>query len=169
MKRIGNPLFRKRLMRIIRPFVVPVAFVLTLLAAIAAQPLRTLLAAPPDPPVVQWKMLRGLNYKTGDKTAELKEIDGKMVKIPGFMVPLEDESDEITEFLLVPYQGACVHTPPPPPNQIVEVEMAGGKKAKFDFWNPVWVRGKLEIQTVKSPYGDVSYKLTGMAIEPYKE
>jgi len=62
-----------------------------------------------------------------------------------------------------------VHTPPPPPNQIVEVKMEGGKKAKFDFWNPIWVRGKLEIQTVKSPYGDVSYKLTGMAIEPYKE
>ena len=150
--RLGN-----RLMKIVRPLVVTVALALALLAA------------PLDPPAVQWKMLRGLNYKTGDKTAELKEIDGKIVKIPGFMVPLEDESDEITEFLLVPYQGACVHTPPPPPNQIVEVEMAGGKKAKFDFWNPVWVRGKLEIQTVKSPYGDVSYKLTGMAIEPYKE
>jgi hypothetical protein len=137
--------------------------------AIAAVPLRTLLAASAEPPAVAWKMLRGLNYKTGDKSAELKDIDGKIVKIPGFMVPLEDESENITEFLLAPYQGACVHTPPPPPNQIVEVKMEGGKKAKFDFWNPVWVRGKLEIQTIKSPYGDVSYQLTGMAIEPYKE
>ena len=144
-------------MKFIRLLVVPVAFVLTLLAA------------PLDPPAVQWKMLRGLNYKTGEKTGELKEIDGKIVKIPGFMVPLEDESDDISEFLLVPYQGACVHTPPPPPNQIVEVKMEGGKKAKFDFWNPVWVKGKLEIQTVDSPYGDVSYKLTGMAIDAYKQ
>jgi uncharacterized protein len=147
----------EKLMKIIRPLVITFAIVFALLAA------------PPDAPAVPWKMLRGLNYKTGDKTAELKEVDGKIVKIPGFMVPLEDESEVITEFLLVPYQGACVHTPPPPPNQIVEVKMEGGKKAKFDFWNPVWVRGKLEIQTVRSPYGDVSYKLTGMAIEPYTE
>jgi hypothetical protein len=147
----------EKLMKIIRPLVITFAIVFALLAA------------PPDAPAVPWKMLRGLNYKTGDKTAELKDVDGKIVKIPGFMVPLEDESEVITEFLLVPYQGACVHTPPPPPNQIVEVKMEGGKKAKFDFWNPVWVRGKLEIQTVRSPYGDVSYKLTGMAIEPYTE
>ena len=152
-----------------RPFAVLVAAALALLAAVAAVPQRTLLAASAALPAVAWKMLRGLNYKTGDKSAELKEVDGKIVKIPGFMVPLEDESENITEFLLVPYQGACVHTPPPPPNQIVEVKMEGGKKAKFDFWNPVWVRGKLEIQTVKSPYGDVSYKLTGLAIEAYKE
>jgi hypothetical protein len=144
-------------MKIIRPIAITFAVVFALLAA------------PPEPPAVPWKMLRGLNYKTGDKSAELKEIDGKIVRIPGFMVPLEDESEVITEFLLVPYQGACVHTPPPPPNQIVEVKMEGGKKAKFDFWNPVWVRGKLEIQTVRSPYGDVSYKLTGMTIEPYTE
>jgi uncharacterized protein len=153
----GEPTTEKTLMKIIRPLVVLVAVVVALLAA------------PSAPPAVEWKMLRGLNYKTGGKTPELKEIDGKVVKIPGYMVPLEDDSDNITEFLLVPYQGACVHTPPPPPNQIVEVKMAGGKKAKFDFWNPVWVHGKLEIQTVKSPYGDVSYKLTGLAIEPYKD
>ena len=156
-------------MKIPRPFVAPVAAVLALLVAVAAEPVRTLLAAPPDPPHVLWKMLRGLNYKTGDKSAELKEIDGKIVTIPGFMVPLEDESEDVTEFLLVPYQGACVHTPPPPPNQIVEVTMEGGKKTKLSFWDPVWVRGKLEIQTVKSPYGDVSYKLTGMGIDPYKD
>ncbi len=139
------------------------SFVVLLILAFAA------VAATPDAPKVQWKMLRGLNYKTGDRSAELKEVDGKIVKIPGFMVPLEDESDTVTEFLLVPYQGACVHTPPPPPNQIVEVKMDGGKKAKFDFWNPIWVQGKLEIQTVKSIYGDVSFKLTGMTIEPYKD
>lgn len=127
------------------------------------------LVAANEAPKVDWRMLRGLNYKTGEKSVELKQVDGKIVKVPGFMVPLEDESEIVTEFLLVPYMGACVHTPPPPPNQIVHVKMAGGKKTKLSFWDPVWVQGKLDITTVKSPYGDVSYNMSGMVIEPYKE
>ncbi len=114
-------------------------------------------------------MLRGLNYRTGEKAEPLQKVDGKRVKVPGFMVPLEDEDEYAAEFLLVPYVGACIHTPPPPPNQIVMVKMEGGKKTKISFWDPVWVHGKLEIQTVRSPYGDVSFKLSSNLIEPYKE
>jgi hypothetical protein len=47
--------------------------------------------------------------------------------------------------------------------------MQGGKKTKLSFWDPVWVQGKFDITTVKSPYGDVSYTMSGMVIEPYKE
>src|SRR6187399_1445007 len=72
---------------------------------------------------VDWRTLRGLNYRTGEKTEALQKVDGKKVKVPGFMVPLEDEEEMVTEFLLVPYVGACIHTPPPPPNQIVLVRM----------------------------------------------
>lgn len=118
---------------------------------------------------VDWRTLRGLNYRTGEKTEPLKQVDGKQVKVPGFMVPLEDEDEFVTEFLLVPYVGACVHTPPPPPNQIVMVKMDSGKKTKVSFWDPVWVHGKLEVQTVRSPYGDVSFKLAANLIEPYKD
>ncbi len=118
---------------------------------------------------VDWRTLRGLNYRTGEKTEALQKVDGKKVKVPGFMVPLEDEEEMVTEFLLVPYVGACIHTPPPPPNQIVLVKMDGAKKTKISFWDPVWVHGKLEVSTQKSPYGDVSFKLTGMEIEPYKD
>ena len=85
------------------------------------------------------------------------------------MVPLEDDSEIVSEFLLVPYVGACVHTPPPPPNQIVQVKMNNTKKVKMSFWDPVWVEGKLLISTVKSPYGEVGFQLTGMQIEPYKD
>jgi hypothetical protein len=118
---------------------------------------------------VDWRTLRGLNYRTGEKSEALAKVDGKRAKVPGFMVPLEDEDEYAVEFLLVPYVGACIHTPPPPPNQIVMVKMEGGKKTKISFWDPVWVHGKLEIQNVRSPYGDVSFKLSSNLIEPYKD
>jgi uncharacterized protein len=118
---------------------------------------------------VTWRILRGLNYRTGAQTPELKKLNGSVAKIPGFMVPLEDDNEKVSEFLLVPYVGACVHTPPPPPNQIVHVKMAANKKVKVNFWEPIWVEGKLAIGQVKSPYGDVSYSLSGNSVEAYKE
>jgi len=118
---------------------------------------------------LDWKTLRGLNYKTGALTPQLTKVNGNLARVPGFMVPLEDDAEMVSEFLLVPFVGACVHTPPPPPNQIVLVKMAGGKKTKLSFWDPVWVQGKLEVSSVKSPYGAVSYKLSGDLVEPYKE
>jgi uncharacterized protein len=130
---------------------------------------QTAYAAEEPAAKMDWRMLRELNYRTGKISPSLKALDGKMVRIPGYMVPLEDDSEVVSEFLLVPYVGACIHTPPPPPNQIVEVKMNSQKKVKMSFWDPVWVQGKLQIATVKSPYGDVGFQLAGMQIEPYKE
>ena len=79
-------------------------------------------AAEEQPAKMDWRMLRELNYRTGKVSPSLKALDGKLVKIPGYMVPLEDDSEVVSEFLLVPYVGACIHTPPPPPNQIVQVK-----------------------------------------------
>ncbi len=121
------------------------------------------------PTKVEWKTLRGLNYKTGEQTPEIKKINQASVRIPGFMVPLEDDDQSVTEFLLVPYVGACIHTPPPPPNQIVHVKMQSGKKVKLNLWDPVWAVGKLQVSTVQSPYGDVSFTLSSTGLEPYKE
>ena len=118
---------------------------------------------------MDWRMLRELNYRTGKVTPALKALEGKTVRIPGYMVPLEDEAEIVNEFLLVPYVGACIHTPPPPPNQIVQVKMNSSKKVKMSFWDPIWIEGKLVIQTVKSPYGDVGFQLEGISIEPYKD
>ena len=74
--------------------------------------------APANEPVkVGWHILASLNYRTGEPGKELAALDGKLVKVPGFAVPLEDWASSVTEFLLVPYVGACIHTPPPPPNQ----------------------------------------------------
>ena len=72
-------------------------------------------------------------------------------------------------FLLVGVAGACVHVPPPPPNQIVLVQMPAGKGAKVFWQEPVWVVGKLRIETADSPYCDVSYRMTGHSVELAKE
>jgi uncharacterized protein len=120
-----------------------------------------------NPVTVDWRMLRTLDYRTGEMPAELKALDGKEVRIPGFMVPLEDWAEEATEFLLVPFFGACIHVPPPPPNQLVYVEMANRRKAKVNMYDPVWVVGRLKIDMMESVYGAVGFQLTGMEIKPY--
>ncbi len=120
-----------------------------------------------DPPEVDWRMLGGLNYRTGEKTEALEEVDGQTVKIPGFTVPLEDWATTATEFLLVPYVGACVHTPPPPPNQLVYVQMVDNKVATLDGWNPVWIEGKLIIETTESVYGDTGFRVEAERVYPY--
>ncbi|MDE2678842.1 MAG: DUF3299 domain-containing protein [Gemmatimonadota bacterium] len=121
-----------------------------------------------DTTEVGWRILAELNYRTGEKTDTLAALEGKLVKIPGFTVPLEDWASSATEFLLVPYVGACIHTPPPPPNQLVYIEMDEGKRAKMDGWNPVWVEGVLTIEMTQSVYGDVGYTITGHRVYPYE-
>jgi hypothetical protein len=116
---------------------------------------------------IDWRVLAGLDYSNGKATDTLKKLEGKLVRIPGFVVPLDDFQEEGAEFLLVPYYGACVHTPPPPPNQIVMVEMTGKKAIKLNLFDAVWMSGRLKIASVESPYGTVGYQLEGLKVEPY--
>ena len=46
-------------------------------------------------------------------------LNGAYIKMPGFIIPIDLSTDGVTSFVLVPYVGACIHTPPPPPNQLV--------------------------------------------------
>lgn len=95
------------------------------------------------------------------------ELDGQYVKIPGFVVPLEGTATETSEFLLVPYFGACIHVPPPPSNQIVFVKFA--KPVPIDnLYDAVWVTGKLTTQRWSGDIASVSYTLTGENVEPYE-
>jgi uncharacterized protein len=89
------------------------------------------------------------------------------VRVPGFVVPLDDFMEDGAEFLLVPYYGACVHTPPPPPNQIIFVQMANKKAVKLALFDAVWMHGTLKIATVESPYGTVGFTIDGLKMEPY--
>lgn len=116
---------------------------------------------------VDWATLRDLDINTGAAPGHLKKLDGQMVRVPGFIVPLEDNQNSVSEFLLVPSPTACIHTPPPPANQMIHVRMAGGRKASMSY-GPVWAKGRLRITDVMGPYGKSSYELLGELTEPYK-
>lgn len=89
----------------------------------------------------------------------VEELEGKRVRIPGFVLPFEYvESGEISEFLLVPYFGACIHSPPPPPNQIVfakadDAMNLGGQ------WAPIWAIGTLRASSHYNELGNAAYTL----------
>ena len=117
---------------------------------------------------VDRRLLASLDYRTGEMSAELESVAGRGVKVPGFMVPLEDWAGEVSEFLLVPYVGACAHTPPPPPNQLVYVGMENGQRVPVSFWNPVWIHSTLTVEKTTNLYGPVSFKMAGTSITPYE-
>lgn len=75
-----------------------------------------------------------------------RDIVGQTGQIPGFLVPLEMTDSKVTQFLLVPTAGACIHTPPPPPNQIVIVDYPQGFEL-VSMSTPIMVAGKLDQQT----------------------
>ena len=95
------------------------------------------------------------------------ELDGQFVKIPGFVVPLEGTATETSEFLLVPYFGACIHVPPPPYNQIVFVKFA--EPVPIDnLYDAVWVTGTLTTERWTGDIASVSYSLSGVTVAPYE-
>lgn len=119
------------------------------------------------PATLSWPDLRQLDFKTKQAPESLKQHDRRKVRIPGFVVPLEDNAGEFAEFLLVPDAQACVHVPPPPANQMVHVKMKSGEKLK-PVYGPVWVEGILRIVDVESVYGTASYEMRGLTVTPYK-
>jgi hypothetical protein len=119
-------------------------------------------------PTLMWEDLQQLDLRTGNMPASLKKMDGTIVRVPGFVIPLEDNDQSVSEFLLVPYPMACIHVPAPPPNLIVHVKMEKGKKVAFNFYEPVWAQGRLKIEQTQNVYTDSSYSMTGLAVEPYQ-
>ena len=79
-----------------------------------------------------------------------EQLNGEQVRIPGYVLPLEYDNDLVTEFLLVPYVGACIHTPPPPPNQIVHVVSEAGIETDGSLFTPVWVNGLMKTESSQS-------------------
>ncbi len=114
---------------------------------------------------IDWRLLGEMDYVTGQVQGELKTLDGTRVRIPGFMVPLEDNARKVTEFLLVPTPQACIHVPAPPPNQMVHAKMKDEGAATA--FGPIWIHGVFKIVTTKSMYGDSAFEMTVDTIEPY--
>ena len=96
------------------------------------------------------------------------EMNGQLVKLPGFIVPLEEaKGGGVTEFLLVPYFGACIHTPPPPANQILHVRPR--TPAKFRAMDTVWVTGRLATQRNDSMMGASGYSMAADSVIRYTD
>jgi hypothetical protein len=114
---------------------------------------------------LDWNLLGEMDYVTGVIPEKLKKYDGQTVKVPGFMVPLEDNQKKVTQFLLVPTPQACIHVPPPPPNQMLLVDVKEGTDVAY---GPIWIHGTLKIKTQRTMYGDVSYSFEAVYIEPYQ-
>ncbi|MDL0431217.1 DUF3299 domain-containing protein [Marinobacter sp. TBZ242] len=97
------------------------------------------------------------------------EMDGRSGRIPGFVVPLKTTQDmRILEFFLVPYYGACIHVPPPPPNQIIHVKYKEGFKLEA-LYDPVWIEGTLQIQRTENDIASSSYSIVADNVTPYEE
>ncbi len=101
-------------------------------------------------------------------------LNGKLVRIPGYLLPLEFSGKQVTEFLLVPWVGACIHTPPPPPNQIVHVKSDKPFEMNGNF-DAVWVTGRITADAAKksvyltdgSSEIDVGYSMRANQLERY--
>ncbi len=119
-----------------------------------------------DAYVDNMEFMRQMQPQNGDTLA--MSLDGKEVKIAGYVTPLSFDGDKVTDFLFVPYLGACMHVPPPGANQIVYVEDATGMNAEA-LYDPVWLIGRLKATPVSTLVANVGYTVSGAKLEPYDE
>ena len=103
--------------------------------------------------------------KKGAPAAIVTELDGKTVRIGGYIVPLDFEKTKVTEFLLVPFVGACIHVPPPPANQIIYVKMEKGIQVAGTF-DPVTVTGKMTAAQTFTGLAETGYSIEAETVEP---
>ncbi|MGF6592795.1 DUF3299 domain-containing protein [Pseudomonas sp. 2835] len=106
--------------------------------------------------------------QTAPNAPVVKALDGQQVKLPGYIVPLEvSEEGRTTEFLLVPYYGACIHVPPPPSNQIVHIFSEIGIKVE-DLYQPYWIEGQMQVKATSSELADAGYQMEAEKIYAYE-
>ncbi|NLY26302.1 MAG: DUF3299 domain-containing protein [Alcaligenaceae bacterium] len=101
-----------------------------------------------------------------DQAPVVKTLDQNNVRLPGFVVTLEKDTRGVSEFLLVPYFGACIHTPPPPANQIIHVK-SPRPVADLETMDTVWIQGQLKIERGNSDMGISGYSLIADQVRPY--
>ncbi|MET1117222.1 MAG: DUF3299 domain-containing protein [Comamonas sp.] len=106
--------------------------------------------------------------KRWDEAPVNTAMDGRAVRLPGYVVPLEGGRDGLREFLLVPYFGACIHTPPPPANQIIHVVLDKPSRLAKSM-DAVWLTGVLRTGRVKTEMGQGGYRMRASGMELYTE
>lgn len=100
-------------------------------------------------------------------TRVINEFDQKKIRIPGFIVPLDaNDEQQVVEFFIVPYFGACLHMPPPPPNQMIHVTFEQGVDLEqLDI--AFWFEGTINIETTSNDTGIAAYAMTLDNLEEY--
>lgn len=93
-------------------------------------------------------------------------LDGQAVRLAGFVIPLERRGKLVSELLLVPYFGACIHTPPPPANQTIHVVLVK-PMADLQTMDAFWISGTLKVGRGESGLGAFGYRLRGEQLERY--
>ena len=104
--------------------------------------------------------------KEWDAAPVNRDLDGKRIRIPGFVVSLDGGPDQLREFLLVPYFGACIHVPPPPANQIIHV-LPNPPAKGFRSMDTVWVSGVMKLEPSQTTMGNSGYVLDAQKVVPY--
>lgn len=94
-------------------------------------------------------------------------LDGADIKMPGYIIPMDLTTDGVTSFILVPYVGACIHVPPPPPNQLVFVTTKTPWPSD-DLFEAVWVSGQMRHETLSTDVAEIGYALIADDIEVYE-
>ncbi|WP_312977566.1 DUF3299 domain-containing protein [Stutzerimonas nitrititolerans] len=134
--------------------------------------------APPPPPVALHDLSQladALEAEAGPAAMQqspaapvVEALDGVQVKLPGYIVPLDmSEEGRVTEFLLVPYFGACIHVPPPPSNQIVHATSELGVKVE-QLYQPFWIEGPLRVEHASSELAEAGYRMDAQKIYFYE-
>jgi len=93
-------------------------------------------------------------------------LDGAYIKMPGYIIPIDLSTEGVTSFVLVPYVGACIHTPPPPPNQLVFVT-TDTPWPSDDLWEAVWVTGQMQHEIQSTDVAETGYVLRADKMEVY--
>jgi uncharacterized protein len=122
----------------------------------------------PPAPVHGYLGESGPAAKQSGSSAVNADLEGLTLRIPGFIVPLDvDATGQVVEFLLVPYYGACIHVPPPPPNQIIYVKPAKPILVK-DMFNAYWVTGRMHVEIRNTQMASASYTMNASKVEDYQ-
>lgn len=93
--------------------------------------------------------------------------NGRIVRLPGFIVPINTVGTAVTAFILVPYVGACIHVPPPPANQLVFVTTDAPYESK-GLYDPVNVTGMFGVSTLTTHLAQIGYALSAEKVEPFQ-
>lgn len=100
---------------------------------------------------VKFDIEKGAPFEASMLTDKIRELDGKPVRVRGYMLPSFQQSG-IKQFILVRDNQECCFGPKAALYDCMVVELVGGASTDFSVV-PITVEGRFSIREVKSPDG----------------